>query len=285
MKNDTMKIVKLVCLILFLGLTLPHKGLATRPLWEAGVGFFTFKLPHYRGSNQDRNFYLPAPHFIYRGDKVQAENGYIMGRFLKWGRLRLNLSFFLGLAVSSDENEARKGMDDLDFTFEVGPMANIDLWKSQSHDMFFTFNIPIRPSFSTDFRKIDYVGIFTVPFINFAVAPQATDLRLGIEFAIAYMQASKKYHNYFYGVEPKFATDTRAAYSAKAGYSGTQFSLILSRRFGNVMVIPFMRYDYLKSTAFSDSPLVKTHHYFVYGMGISWFFLKSKREQTGTLIR
>ena len=38
------------------------------PLWEAGVGIAGLHFPDYRGSSHTRNYVLPTPYFIYRGD-------------------------------------------------------------------------------------------------------------------------------------------------------------------------------------------------------------------------
>ena len=62
------------------------------PLWEAGAGVAGLRFPHYRGSEQTRNYALPAPYFVYRGDFLKADRYGLRGVFLKSERVDLNLS-------------------------------------------------------------------------------------------------------------------------------------------------------------------------------------------------
>ena len=39
-----------------------------KPLWEFGLGAASLSFPAYRGSDQRRNFLLPVPYVIYRGE-------------------------------------------------------------------------------------------------------------------------------------------------------------------------------------------------------------------------
>jgi outer membrane protein len=87
--------------------------------------------------------------------------------------------------------------------------------------------------------------------------------------------ADSKYHQYFYGVEPAFATPQRPAYSARGGYAGTQFVAALSKRYPGFWVGGFVRWDTLDGAVFADSPLVKTRQYFTAGLAVSWVFADS----------
>ena len=70
--------------------------------------------------------------------------------------------------------------------------------------------------------------------------------------------ADRKYNQTFYGVEGAYATASRPAYAARGGYSGSQFTLGLSRRFPGYWVGAFTRYDDLGGAVFADSPLMPT---------------------------
>ena len=47
------------------------------------------------------------------------------------------------------------------------------------------------------------------------------------------MWASEDYHDYYYSVAPAFATTSRPAYQARAGYSGFMGKISLKRNFGH----------------------------------------------------
>jgi outer membrane scaffolding protein for murein synthesis (MipA/OmpV family) len=90
------------------------------------------------------------------------------------------------------------------------------------------------------------------------------------------MFADDRYHQYFYGVEPAFATASRPAYNAAGGYAGTQFLVSLSKRFRKFWVGGFARWDTLSGAVFTDSPLVKTHQYFAAGIALAWMLGESE---------
>ena len=88
--------------------------------------------------------------------------------------------------------------------------------------------------------------------------------------------ATRRQHNYFYGVAPQYATAERPAYAAKGGYSGSQFIVALSKRFDKTWVGAFIRYDTLSGAAFEDSPLTAKRSFAAAGVGVSWVLDESK---------
>ena len=46
---------------------------ADQPLWEVGLGIGALRLPHYRGSDQSRDWVVPVPYIAYRGDILKAD--------------------------------------------------------------------------------------------------------------------------------------------------------------------------------------------------------------------
>ena len=92
------------------------------------------------------------------------------------------------------------------------------------------------------------------------------------------LYGSDRYHQYYYGVAPQFATAERPAYRAAAGYSGLVTGVSLRRRFKSFWVGAFVRYDALQGAVFEDSPLVKRSHYFAAGLAVSWIFAESKER-------
>ena len=84
-----------------------------------------------------------------------------------------------------------------------------------------------------------------------------------------------RYHAYYYGVDPAFATPQRPAYTARGGYGGTQLTLSTSRRFPRFWVGAFARYDWLGGAVFENSPLVRQDRAFAAGIAVSWVFARS----------
>jgi outer membrane scaffolding protein for murein synthesis (MipA/OmpV family) len=91
------------------------------------------------------------------------------------------------------------------------------------------------------------------------------------------MFIDKKYSDYYYSVAPQYATATRPAYTAPGGYSGTQFGIILTKRFSGVWFAAYVRYDTLRGAVFQDSPLVERAYDWSAGFGFAWILGRSSR--------
>ena len=89
---------------------------------------------------------------------------------------------------------------------------------------------------------------------------------------------NQRQHQYYYGVAPEFATPERPAYDAPGGYSGWRAIAALSRRYGNLYLGGFVRYDGLHGASYASSPLVRTDHAFTAGFGMSWIFAASNQR-------
>lgn len=240
--------------------------------FEWGLGFLSLRLNHYRGSDQFKNYILPFPYFSYQSSRIEAEPSFVRGTLYRSDYIILKISLMAGLSVESKDNRARQGMPDLGYMFEAGPMIIVTLWRSGDRLHSLSFESPVRYVFATDFTYLKPVGIFTVPYLNFVSLPQKYTLGIKSEFSAALMYGSRGYHDFFYTVEPKYARPIRPEYHAGAGYSGLQLAWILSRRAGTVHLLPFARYDYLRHTVFEHSPLVRTRHYFAFGLGSFYMF-------------
>ena len=81
----------------------------------------------------------------------------------------------------------------------------------------------------------------------------------------------------FYGVDSTYATAARPAYAARGGYSGSQFTVALSKRFSGFWVGAFARHDNLDGAVFADSPLMRRSQNLSLGLGIAWILGQSSR--------
>jgi len=248
-----------------------------KPLWELGAGLAVLQMPDYSGSDKDRLYLLPYPYFIYRGDILHVDRDRISGRVFKTDRLLLDLSFFGQVPVDSSDNEARRGMPDLDPTFEIGPSLTVTLLDNRQDRYRLKLGLPVRAVFSTDFSSARRQGWVFSPRLFFEkddIIP-GTGLDLGISTGPIF--ADSAYHRYYYSVDPAYATASRPAYSAGGGYSGTALTLGLSKRYPQWIFSAFVSVNLLQGAAVEDSPLVKTTYSFMSGFTVSWIFLKSQR--------
>jgi outer membrane scaffolding protein for murein synthesis (MipA/OmpV family) len=243
----------------------------TKPLWEFGLGFSTLSAPDYTGSDERREWYVPFPYFVYRGQILRVDRESLRGRLFSTERFELEVSFNGTLPVDSKHNSARRGMPDLDFSGEVGPRLRWFLYRSRAVPHSLYLDLPVRPVFVSDFTYLDYLGWTSSPALHYEgrYAKWNVEAISGVEFADA------AYNQYFYGVDTKYVTPTRAAYRADSGYGGIRVALGASRRIGRLFIGAFTRYINLDGATFADSPLVRTHHSVMAGVAIAWVFHES----------
>jgi outer membrane protein len=248
-----------------------------KPVWELGVGVGLLYIPDYRGSNESRFYALPYPYVVYRGDILKVDKQKISGQIFKTDRILLDVSFYGSVPVDSDKNSARAGMEDLDPTFEIGPALDVTILKNRENHYSLKFSLPVRAVFSTDFSSVTYEGWVVSPRLNFEkgdIIPQ-TGLDLGV--SLGPMFADSGYHDYYYTVEPGYATAWRPAYDADGGYSGSTLTVGLSKSYKQLRFNAFVSADFLDGAVFDDSPLVKTRTSIMSGVSVSWIFFKSAK--------
>lgn len=241
-----------------------------KPSFDWGAGILAIYGNHYRGSNQAKLWLFPMPYFSYTSERLEANPSSIRGVLYKNERLSFKLSFMPGLRVQSKDNLARQGMNSLDYTAEVGPMVIVKMWQSRDEEFLLNFEWPLRQSFAIDFSFIKSVGFFTVPFLNLIYKPIQKNRSGQFEFSISPMFADKNYHQYFYGVDQKYSSVDRPAYSAKGGYSGFQSAILANIKSKDFAIINFFRWDVLNKAAFVESPLVKNKSYLICGFSLFW---------------
>jgi outer membrane scaffolding protein for murein synthesis (MipA/OmpV family) len=261
--------------VLFFFLSSPARA-KMFPLWEAGIGFGGLYMPVYRGSDEYLGFALPYPYLIYRGEWLNLDRERIRGFFFQTDRWKLDFSANASLPVDSSKNKARKGMPDLDPTFELGPSLEWLLAEDKAGGYKLTFLFPLRAVFSVDIPHIIHQGWTVSPRINLDLygGPPKKDWYLGIGLGPTF--GDKTFHEYYYRVDNTYAAPNRPAYSASGGYGGMQLAASFGKYFNKLWMGVFARADFLQGAAFADSPLVKTETNLLVGFAISYIFLESK---------
>jgi outer membrane scaffolding protein for murein synthesis (MipA/OmpV family) len=246
-----------------------------KPLWEAGLGIGAVAFPDYRGSDQTRFYPVPVPYFVYRGDFFKADRNGLRGEFFNRDYVDLNLSVNATVPVDSNDDHARRGMPNLKPTVEIGPSLDFHLWHSGDQHLKLTAVLPLRVPITVE-SSPQVIGWNFSPRLNLDAQDVAGHAGWNFGIGAGPLLAARKYNQYFYSVDPQYASADRPAYVARGGYSGTEFITALSKRFPKYWVGAFLRYDTLQGAAFDDSPLVKQKYYVSGGIGIAWMIGESK---------
>ena len=247
------------------------------PLWEAGAGVAAIDFPDYRGSDERRAIAIPIPYLVYRGELFKADRGGLRGEFFRNDRVDLHLSLNGSIPVDSSDNAARRGMPDLEPTLEIGARLDLKLLRDADRGLEVTLGLPARTVIAVDFSHSQNIGWVFQPQINidFSDTWLGEGWKLGI--AAGPLFGDRRYHNYFYGVPPDFATPQRPAYNAPGGYAGSQLLGAASKRFRSFWVGGFVRLDTLTGAVFEDSPLVRQNESFAAGFAIAWILGSSQK--------
>jgi outer membrane scaffolding protein for murein synthesis (MipA/OmpV family) len=264
----------ILCAALFLGLS-QQAAAETVPQWELGAGVAGLQLPDYRGSDEVRSYLLPVPYIIYRLEWLRVDRTGIRSTLLDREDAEINLSLSATPPVRSKNNRAREGMSDLDPMVEFGPSLDIHVWRGDGGRFKLDVRTPVRAAFTIESHPRD-AGVSLSPTLNFDVAgiggrPWQLGMLAGPIFA------TRRQHQYFYGVSESDARPDRQAFDAHGGYAGLQFLVALSRRFEKAWFGAYARYDTLRGAVFEDSPLVRRNYYVSAGFAIAWIPLQSSR--------
>ncbi len=275
-------------------LTLPWKSLPTvlclmllfapaangedRPQWEAGLGFTVLDFADYRGSDERTSYVLPVPYVIYRGDLLKIERDRVRGLFFEYDRLTLQLSISGSVPVNSSDNAARQGMPDLDPTLEIGPSLEMRLYQSADRNLTVDLRLPVRTVIATDLRHTHNVGWVFAPLINFEFRAPIANAEWKTGLALGPLFGDKRYHNYFYGVAPEYATPQRSAYVAQSGYAGGQVIGSVSRSYQRMWIGAFVRWDSVSHAVFEPSSLVRQNDTLTAGIAFVWRLLESRQR-------
>jgi len=129
------------------------------------VSDFCADLPDYRGSDETREYLLPLPYVVYRGDLLKVDRSGIYSRMFESDRVNLDLSADAGVPVDSSKILRVRACPTL-ILFRVGPALEICLWQNCKGDRKLQFRLPVRAVFSTDFTSIDSRGGSAHPNLN-----------------------------------------------------------------------------------------------------------------------
>ncbi|HRD95503.1 MAG TPA: MipA/OmpV family protein [Rubrivivax sp.] len=261
-------------LVVAAGLVTAGAQAADQPLWELGLGAAWVHLPHYRGSDQSRDWLLPVPYAVYRGEILRANRDGARAVLLDSERFDFDISVSASAPTRSSDNRAREGMADLAATVEVGPNLNSTLARGAFWKL--DLRLPVHAVFTVQ-GKPRTIGWTASPVINLDL--QWAGWNLGVQGGPRW--ASRRYHGFYYDVDTADATAVRPAYAAQGGYAGWRLMAGASRRLADFWLGAFVRADGVGGAVFDASPLVRQRHNLTYGLALSWVFSTSDERVAG----
>lgn len=254
------------------------------PLWEVGGGMGVVAFPNYRGSREYNVLAAPLPLIVYRGDVFKVSRDGARARLIDHPRFEIDVDGDISLAFDSDGDELRRGMPELMPAIEVGPRLS---WlfgdPSQRHRRSLRFNLPVYGVVATDLSDFETIGVLIRPHLSWRHrwSVPGRDRAWSYSLTAGALWATEAYHDYYYSVGPRFATPMRPAFDASGGYSGFRATGGLYHRRGRLRVGAYASFDYLRDTAFEDSPLVATTESYIAGLYVAWTFWESELRAPG----
>lgn len=249
-----------------------------KPLWEIGLTGGGGWVPDYPAADEYHVVGLVLPYAIYRGVIFRAgDDGIARGRFFRHSRLEFDIGLGGSFPTDSSRNSARRGMPDLDLLLEAGPRLKIRL-ANLTATSYLSLRLAVRPVISVDLSHIGYRGIVFNPqlvytHLNLFNSKTRFVARLGPVFA------TERFMDYFYDVEPRFATPQRPAFNAKSGYLGSELTLSALLPLTNrVSVFGAMQVGYYAGATNQHSPLFRDQVNVGVGLGMLWSVFQSKKH-------
>jgi len=247
-----------------------------KPLWEFGLGIGAVAFADYRGADTSHVYPVPVPYFDYRGRIFRSDRDGLRGVLFNRELAEINISANATIPVRSSETTARSGMPNLKATVELGPSLDLHLWRSADRDVRLDLRMPARAALTIEATPRSIGWVFA-PRLNLDLVDVRGHAGWNLGVLAGPLFADRRYHEYFYGVAPQYATADRPTYEARGGYSGCQALVSLSKRFPNFWVGAFVRHDWLGGAVFDTSPLVRSQSYWAGAVGISWLIGQSSR--------
>jgi outer membrane scaffolding protein for murein synthesis (MipA/OmpV family) len=252
----------------------------TEPLWEWRLAAFGHYGASYPASEDYQLNVLPLPYPIYRGKYLRLGDDRdkpIKSQIFRRDRVKLDLSFGLNFPVDSEDIDARTGMPDLDLLLEAGAELEMEFASPAPFNGRGFFSLELRPAFSFDGLDPTYQGIVLSPELTYRkkLAGRKDELKIHLTTAFA----NSKYMDFFYTVDPAFATPNRPAYEAKSGYLGTDFTVSwLNSLNESFELLIGGRLSSHHGAANDKSPLFTADMTYSVYAAFTWKFWESKRR-------
>lgn len=247
---------------------------SNRPLYEWGVAAGAGYVPDYPASDQGRLRYIAFPQFRYRGMRFRSdEEDNLKARFLLHPLYGIDISASGAFSSNSDLNDARKGMEDLDWLGEIGPRFYLFLVKTDR--LWVRLFFPLRVGFSTDLTSTTYQGLVFAPSAN--VRYYFDDSKFNsLILSLTRSYTTHQIQEYYFQVDRKDATSERPEYDARSGYMGSSASLVYVYEKKYLGLFGGISHSSYKGAANAGSPLHTADYTTSAFFGVSYLFYQSE---------
>lgn len=233
-----------------------------------GGGLGAASLPHYPGSDENDDYFLPLPYIDFRSERVSVNDKGLHAKLINTNILQLDFDITGSLPVSSDDNVARNGMPDLGLFVEIGPEVSLRLIQKQNY--YFSLDIPVRASFELlgedetfDDKFAQDAGYLIEPRLHY----EAQGESLSFDFDIGIIWGSKAYQSKFFSINQNFVTLERSFYEARSGLMGHRVSSTAKYETDDWLILSYLKYLDLSKGENKLSPLIKKEDYLLGGIG------------------
>jgi MipA family protein len=220
------------------------------PLWELGGFGIVTSQQAYPGSDQQVNRGLALPYFVYRGEFLRAERDTAGLRAIKTPLYELDVSVAGAFGAGNDELDARKGMPKLGTLVEFGPRLRLNLSDAKSNPRW-GIDLPVRGVFDLS-DSLKHRGLKAEPTL---VLRGSTEGNWRYSLGAGVLLADRKLSDTLYGVDPIYATASRASYQAGSGLMAWRLSGSVTKQISrDWRVFAFTRLDSVAGAKNEDSP-------------------------------
>ncbi len=250
-------------------------------LWELRLAAFGQHAPAYPASSEPNLTLLPIPIPVYRGSFLNfGENldQVARGEIAETRRLRLGIDLNFTFGEDSSEIAVRQGMPDLDFMLEIGPELEIKLNDRTPEQGELLLALQLRAGVSFDGVNPSSQGFLLNPELEYRRDQVfGGDNLLSLRWKPTW--ASEDFMDYYYEVDPLFATAERPAYDATGGYLGSKLTAALTRQINDGLVFGISASYFLNSGAENElSPLYLEDSGFSIQAAVIWTLWESERR-------
>lgn len=236
-------------------------------------------VPDYPASDEEQTQVIPFPFARYRGKILRADDQEgVRARVLEKSYIGFDFSGGGSFPANSDENEARQGMNDLDWTFQLGPRVYFELINKPKMNL--RFVVPLRFVLSTDFGSAEQRGWLLDPgfFLTAPLAFPKTIPHTSLFMTTSSTFATQRFHDYFFTVAPQFVNSTRSEFKAEAGYLGSSVFTGALWQHKKRLVFLGVGFNSFHGSANTDSPLFRSRFTTSLAFGFGWKFYESEQK-------
>ncbi|MEZ0391320.1 MAG: MipA/OmpV family protein [Pseudobdellovibrionaceae bacterium] len=250
-----------------------------KSLWEYGVGAGFARISDYPASDESRDFFFPFPTFQYRGDILRADDREgARAYLLRSAKHSIEIGGSGFVALKSDDNEARKGMEDLPWNLQLGPQ-----WVYRPMDDF-EFKWGIYRSILANERMTRLGGwVSEMQGIWHVDQWLQNSGAFGIStmqgrFSLTLKGGDQDFHALYFDVSEKDVTLARTFYESREGFLSATFSYYQSASFRRWSIYTGVADSHYQYSANRESPLHKADRNFSFFAGVTYRLSESESK-------